>query len=378
MRIAMVAGEASGDLLASQLIQAIRRVRPDVEFFGIGGPKMEAVGFQVRFPAETLSVHGYVDALRNLREIVRVRKALKAQILAERPDAFVGVDAPDFNFGLEKQIRAAGIPAIHYVSPSIWAWRGERIHKIKRSISHMLALFPFEPAIYQAQGVPCTYVGHPLADILPLPGGRPAARERLQVAEGALVFALLPGSRQGELRQMAPTFIETARLLLQRFPTCRFLVPFATRQTRDMFEEALWQADAQELPIALLFGHAHDAIMAADGVLVASGTATLEVALCGRPMVITYKVAPLTYRMMKNKGYMPYVGLPNVLSGRFVVPEFLQHDATPENLAQALGNLVSDREVVARLENHFGAMQRQLSCGSAERAAEAVLACIPR
>lgn len=378
MRIAMVAGEASGDLLASHLIQALKRRVPDAQFFGIGGPKMEAAGFEVRFPAETLSVHGYVDALRNYREIAGVRNSLKKQLLSERPDVFIGIDAPDFNLGLEGQLRAAGITAIHYVSPSIWAWRGKRIHKIKRCVSHMLALFPFEPAIYQKENVPCTFVGHPLADILPLPGGRKGARERLQIAEGAMVFALLPGSRQGELRHMAGLFIETAKLLQQRFPDCRFLVPFATRQTRDLFEEAIWQAQAQDLPIARLFGHAHDAIMAADGVLVASGTATLEVALCGRPMVITYKVSPTSYRLMKRMGYMPYVGLPNVLSGRFVVPEFLQDDATPENLAQALGNVVVDREVCQRLEAHFAGIQQQLRQGSADRAAEAVLACIGR
>lgn len=369
----MVAGEASGDLLASHLILALKRLLPDAIFYGIGGPKMEAAGFQAVFPSEKLSVHGYVEALRHYREISGIRDKLRRQLLADKPDVFIGVDAPDFNLDLERQLKNAGIPAIHYVSPSIWAWRGKRIDKIKRSVTHMLALFPFEPAIYQQHGVPCTYVGHPLADVLPMAGGRKAARERLQMSEGALVFALLPGSRQSELRNMAGTFIETARLLLARFPDCRFLVPCATRETRDLFEAALWQAQAQDLPIARLFGHAHDAMMAADGVLVASGTASLEVALCGRPMVIAYRMAPLSYRIMRRMAYLPYHGLPNILAGRFVVPEFIQDDATPENLAQALGNLVADRGTVERLEKHFGRMQQQLRQGSADQAAAAIL-----
>ncbi len=373
MKIAMVAGEASGDLLGAHLIGALRAHLPDARFLGIGGPKMQAAGQDAWWPAETLAVHGYAEALRHYRGIAGIRRRLLKRLLADPPDVFIGVDAPDFNLWLEARLKAAGVPAIHFVSPSIWAWRPKRIRKIARSVSRMLCLFPFEAALYQKHGVPVSYVGHPLADLIPLEPDRHAARERLNLEPDGLIFALLPGSRQSELKYLATPFIETARLLHVRYPQARFLVPLVTRETRIQFENALWAAGAQELPLTLLFGHAHDAMAAADAVLVASGTATLETALYRRPMVIAYRMSPWSWRLMRRMRLQPWVGLPNILAGRFVVPEFLQDEATPENLAQALGNLVADPALAARLEQVFSELHRQLRQNTAERAAAAIL-----
>jgi lipid-A-disaccharide synthase len=371
--IALVAGEASGDLLGSHLIESIKQVLPGTKFIGIGGPKMQAAGMDVMFPMEKLSVMGYIDALRHLREILGIRNKLRESLLANPPSLFIGIDAPDFNLGLETTLKQHGIPTVHYVSPSIWAWRGERINKIKNAVSHILTLFPFEAPIYERAGVPVTYVGHPLADMLPEQPKRDLMREQMRIQKQAKVFALLPGSRQSEVRYLAETYIQTAKLILQKLPNAQFLVPLASRETRTIFEDTLWKLEAQELPITMLFGHAHDAMIAADGVLVASGTATLEAALLKRPMVITYKMLPLTFWLSKRKAYLPYVGLPNVLAGKFVVPEILQDDATPENLSQALLNLVGDKNAVAELETLFGDMHTQLKQDTAHKAAQAIL-----
>ncbi|MFZ2853109.1 MAG: lipid-A-disaccharide synthase [Rhodocyclaceae bacterium] len=377
VRIAMVAGETSGDLLSSHLIAALRAKLPNAVFYGIGGPRMEAQGFDAWYPLEKLAVLGYVDALRHYREISGIRSRLKRRLLADPPDVFIGVDAPDFNLALEKTLKQRGIPAVHYVSPSIWAWRGERIHKIGAAVSRLLALFPFEPPLYEKQGIPVTYVGHPLADLLPVDDGRDAARTLLELSAQQPIFALLPGSRQSELKYMADTFIETARRIHQALPNALFLVPLATRETRLLFETALYRCNARELPIRMLFGHAHETMMAADVVLVASGTATLEAALLKRPMAIVYKMAPLSHRLMRRMGYLPYVGLPNILAGKFVVPEFIQDDATPENLAQALLNLYHDKESSARIGEVFRDIHLQLKQNSAEKAAAAIIDCLP-
>jgi lipid-A-disaccharide synthase len=371
--IAMVAGEASGDLLGSHLIGALKQSVPGVRFIGIGGPKMQAAGMEILFPMEKLAVNGYVEVLRHYREIAGIRRKLRAQLIASPPDLFIGVDAPDFNLDLELALKNRGIPTVHYVSPSIWAWRGGRIHKIKRAVSHILALFPFEAPLYEKAGVPVTYVGHPLADMLPDVPNRIAMREQMRLPKHAKVFALLPGSRQSEVRQLAETYIKTAQLILHKLPDAQFLVPLVSRETRIIFENMQWKLEAQNLPITLLFGHAHDAMVAADGVLVASGTATLEAALLKRPMVITYKMPGFTYRLSKRKQYLPYVGLPNILAGKFVVPELLQEDATPENLAQALLNLVADKEAVAELEEIFTGMHNILRQDTAHKAAQAIL-----
>ncbi|MDK9725287.1 MAG: lipid-A-disaccharide synthase [Sterolibacteriaceae bacterium MAG5] len=373
VRIAMVAGEASGDLLAAHLIPALRERLPDATFFGIGGPKMQREGFDAWWPSEKLAVRGYVEVLRHYREITGIRRRLIGRLLAKRPDVFIGIDAPDFNLTVERKLKARGIPSIHYVSPSVWAWRGGRVKKIGRSVSEILALFPFEPEIYERQGIPVTYVGHPLADVLPVDTVRVSARIRLELPEDQPIFALLPGSRQSELHFMAELFIETAKILHARFPAALFLVPLVSRETRLQFEEALWRLGAQELPIKMLFGHAQDALAASNCALVASGTATLEAALLKAPMVIAYRMSPWSWRLMKGMRYQPWVGLPNILAGRFVVPEFLQDDATAENLAQALGNLMLDAPVRARIENEFTAMHRRLRQGTAEKAAQAIL-----
>lgn len=371
--IGIVAGEASGDLLGSQLMEALKRELPGVRFVGIGGPKMKQAGMQILFPMEKLAVRGYVEVLRHLLEIIGIRRKLRAYFRAFPPDLFIGVDAPDFNLGLELTLKSLGIPTIHYASPSIWAWRGERIHKIKRAVSHMLTLFPFEAPIYEKAGIPVTYVGHPLADMLPQIPNRTAMREQMRLPQQHPIFAFLPGSRQSEVRSLAVVFIETAKLILQKLPNALFLVPLASRETRTIFEEALYQCEAHDVPITLLFGHAHDAMIAADGVLVASGTATLEAALLKRPMVVTYKMPGLSYWWMKRKQYQPYVGLPNILAGKLVVPELLQDEATPQKLAQALLNLVSDKQAVAELELLFGAIHTSLRQNAAHTAARAIL-----
>jgi lipid-A-disaccharide synthase len=372
LRIAMVAGEASSDQLAAHLIAALKVHRPEARFYGIGGPKMQREGFDSLWPAEKLAVRGYAEVLRHYREITGMRRQLLKRLLEDRPDAFIGVDGSDFNLWLEKRLKRVGIPTIHFVSPSIWAWRKERLKKIIPAVSHILALYPFEPELYAGTPVKCSYVGHPLADVIPLEIDQQATRQHLNLGPGP-VIALLPGSRQSELHFMAETFVATAKLLHQRFPAAHFLVPLVSRETRVQFETALWQLKADELPLTLMFGHAAEAIAASDVALVASGTATLETALVGRPMVIAYKMSPWSWRLMRRMGYLPWVGLPNILAGRFVVPEFLQDDATPENLAQALGNLLADRQACTAIKRVFADIHRLLRQNTAEKAAAAVL-----
>ena len=371
-RIAIVAGEASGDLLAGHLMAALKKKLPQVSFHGIGGPKMLAEGFDAWWPLEKLAVMGYVEVLKHYREISGIRRALKARLLAEKPDLFIGVDAPDFNLGLEADLKARGIKTLHYVSPSIWAWRGRRVKKVAKAADRVLALFPMEPPLYKRAGVRVTYVGHPLADQIPLYTDKKQAREKLKLPNDCPIYALLPGSRQSEVATLGEIFIATARLIHAQTPDALFIVPFVTRETRLEFEAALYRQDATKLPFRLLLGHAQDAMGAADAVLVASGTATLEVALVKRPMVITYKLASLTYRLMKCRAYLPYVGLPNILAGRFIVPELLQDDATPEKLAEALLKEAAP-ERAAELEGEFTRIHEALRQNTSEKAAAAVV-----
>ncbi len=372
MRVAMVAGEASGDLLGAHLVAALKRQFPAARFCGIGGPKMQGEGFDAWWPSEKLAVRGYAEVLRHYREITGIRRQLLSRLLAERPDVFIGVDAPDFNLWLERRLKAGGIPTVHYVSPSVWAWRAGRLGKIRRSVGHMLAVFPFEPEIYRRQGIPVTYVGHPLADMIPLDIDHAAAKERLDVASAHPVIALLPGSRQSEVHFMADLLIETAKHLHARFPDCMFLVPLASRETRALFDDALWRCGATDLSFKLLFGHAQEALAAADVAVVASGTATLEAALVKTPMVIAYRMSPWSWRLMRHMHLQPWAGLPNILAGRFVVPEFLQEAATPENLAQAAGNLVADASVREEISRVFLSLHRQLRRNTADTAAAAI------
>ncbi len=376
--IGMVAGEASGDLLGAHLIAALRAHLPGARFIGIGGPKMQAEGLVTLFPMERLAVRGYAEVLRHYPGLAWMRHRLRQALLEARPQLFIGVDAPDFNLGLEAGLKRGGIPVAHYVSPSVWAWRGGRIGGIARSVDRVLTLFPFEEAIYRKAGVAATYVGHPLADLIPQQDQTAGARVQLRIAPERKVIALLPGSRQSELRYMADTFIATAKLLAQKIHEPLFLVPLVSRETRELFQTALYRAGAAELPLTILFGHARDALAAADVALVASGTATLEAALLKKPMVITYKMAWASWQLMRRMGYLPYVGLPNILAGEFVVPELLQNDATPENLAQALLNLLNDTVVRARIPQRFAEIHRQLRHNTAEQAARAVLPLLAR
>ena len=377
VRIAMVAGEPSGDLLASHLIAALKQHLPDAVFYGIGGPKMDAVGFDSWWPLEKLSVMGYWDALKHYREIAGIRRQLKKRLLDQKPDVFIGIDAPDFNLGLETDLRAAGVRTIHYVSPSIWAWRGGRIKKIARAVDRVLALFPMEPPLYDKERIPVTYVGHPLADMIPMETSRAAVREKLALSKDGPIFAMLPGSRQGELTAMADIFVKTAQIIReQHLPTARFIVPLTTRETRLQFETAIYRQGATDVPFRLLFGHARDALGACDVALVKSGTSTLEAALVKRPMVITYKIARFSYWLMKRMAYLPYVGLPNILAGRFVVPEVLQDQATPENLAAELVKLYEDKDNAEAIQETFTDIHYQLRQNTAEKAAQAVMRCL--
>jgi lipid-A-disaccharide synthase len=377
-RIAMVAGEASGDLLGAHLVRELKARLPQARFFGIGGPKMQSAGFDPWYPAEALAVRGYVEVLRQLPGILRIRRDLRRRLLAEPPDLFIGVDAPDFNLGLERGLRARGIATVHYVSPSLWAWRGERVHKIKRSVDKMLCLFPFEPEIYDKVAVPAAYVGHPLADLLPNRPDRDAARDQFRIPASHTVIALLPGSRQSELKYMARLFIDTARLIQRQVHDVQFLVPLVSRETRRQFEDELYRAEAEHLPLTILFGHAHMAMTAADGVLLASGTAALEGALLKRPMVVTYKMPRLSWWIGRPKVYLPYAALPNILAGRFIVPEIFQDEATPEVLCQALLNLVFDKDVKARQEKAFQAIHDRLRQNTGARLTEALLPMLQR
>lgn len=372
-KIAIVAGESSGDLLGASLIEAIKAKIPNARFAGIAGPKMQAAGAKSLFPMEKLSVRGYVEVLRHLPELLRIRSTLRRACITEKPDLFIGIDAPDFNLNLEQSLKDRGIPTIHYVSPSIWAWRGERILKIKAATSEVLCLFPFEKKLYDAIGAKASYVGHPLADEMTVKPDMAELRETLGLPEKALVFTFLPGSRVSEIEFHAALFIETARILSTRYPDALFLVPLVTRETRDLFDTARYINKALDLPLRLMFGHAQEAMQAADAVLVASGTATLEAMLAKRPMVITYRLASATYKMVKKKMRLPFVGLPNVLHDKFVVPELLQDDATAINLAQALSNLVEDKQLALGLNQLFTEQHIALKRNAASRAAEVVV-----
>ena len=386
-KIAIVAGEASGDLLGSHLMRALKAQRNDLTFVGIAGPKMMAEGAESLFPIEKLSVRGYVEVLKHLYGLLKLRKNLFKQLLAEKPAIFIGVDAPDFNLWVERKFKQKGITAIHYVSPSIWAWRGGRVAKIKRAVSHILALFPFEPALYSAANVPVTYVGHPLADELPLEPNTQAARQILKIKPNKLVVAMLPGSRQSEVKQHAALFVKTAYLLTKQhindllLPAehhpIQFLVPLITHETRDIFEHAMHQSYIEypdvELNLQILFGHAHDAMEAADIVIVASGTATLEAALLKKPMVITYRMPALSWWILKRMRYQPFVGLPNILAGKFLVPELLQHEATPQNLTDATNRLLSDSNYCSEIKQIFTNIHLNLKQNTAEKAAAVIL-----
>ena len=373
LRVGMVAGEASGDLLAAHLIAALKARRAGIEFAGIGGPRMMAEGFESHFPMEKLSVRGYAEALRHYREIMGIRRDLGKSMLRERPDLFIGVDSSDFNLGLERRLKDGGIPTLHYVSPAVWAWRRWRVRRIARSVDRILVMYPFEQPLYEAAGVPVTYVGHPLADVIPLEPPKDEARAQLRLPSGKLIIALLPGSRRSELQYMAGAFVLAAHRFRQEVHDVHFVCPMVTRETREMFERAIHENQRTDLPLTLLFGHSHDALAAADLALVASGTATLETALFKTPMVIAYRQSPITWALMRQMLYLPYVGMPNILAGERLVPELLQDQATPANLAGALLTLLRDTAAQRRQVERFREFHQLLRQNTAEKAADAVL-----
>ena len=374
----MVAGEASGDQIAAPLIEALKARRSPVLFAGIGGPRMESLGFESHYPMDKLSVRGYAEVLMHYREITGIRRRLISSLLAERPDVYIGVDASEFNLGVERKLKDAGIRTMHYVSPQVWAWRGWRVRRVARSVNHVLVLFPFEAPIYEKIGVPVTYVGHPLADMIPLEPKKHEARAALRLPTGKLIVALLPGSRKSELQYMAEAFVLAAHRFRQEVHDVHFVCPTITRDTRDMFELAVHQHERTDLPLTLLFGHSHEALAAADLALVASGTATLECALFKTPMVIAYRQSPITWRLMRHMAYLPYVGLPNVLAGEKLVPELLQDDANPAALAGALLTLLRDTAAQRRQVERFGEFHHLLRQNAAEKAAQAVLEVVNR
>ena len=369
-RFAMVAGEASGDLLAGLLLDGMKARWPAMTSCGIGGPKMAARGFEAWWPHEKLAVRGYVEVLKHYREIVGIRKQLATRLLASKPDAFIGVDAPDFNLALEAQLKAQGIKAIHFVGPSVWAWRGKRIEWIRHSVDHVLCLFPFEPALYEAHGVAATFVGHPLADAIPLEVPRAASRAALNLSAHAVVVALLPGSRRSEIAYVAPTLLAAAAEMHRQRPSLKFVLPVVPG-LRDLVEP-LRQQLAANVPLILLNGQSHEALAACDVTLVASGTATLEAALFKRPMVITYNMQWLSWQMMKRMKYQPWVGLPNILLNDFAVPELLQDAATPQALATAAFAWLDNPSACAVLATRFDALHRTLQQNTAVAATHAI------
>jgi len=374
----MVAGEASGDLLAGRMLSALRPALPDATMHGIGGVHMMEHGFISDWPLEKMTVRGLFEVIPRYRELKRIQTTLRDRLLAERPAAFIGVDYPGFNLGLEQQLRAAGIPTMHFIGPQIWAWRGWRIKKIVRAVSHMLVVFPFEEAIYQAAGVPATYVGHPLAEVIPMQIDVAGARSKLGLPVQGPVVAVLPGSRMSELKYNSAAFLGAVRLLHQRDAAIRFVAPMAGAAQRAYFTEAIATAGLQDLPIQLIDGQSHAAMAAADAVLVASGTASLEVALHKKPMVIAYKMMAASWHIMRHMGYQPWIGLPNILAREFLVPELLQDAATPQALADAIWLQLQNDNHRQRLVQRFIEMHHSLRRDTARESAQAVLKLIGR
>jgi lipid-A-disaccharide synthase len=370
----MVAGETSGDLLAGLLLDGIKARWPDVQTEGIGGPRMQARGFKAHWPSEKLAVRGYVEVLRHYREIVGIRELLKTKLLASRPDIFIGVDAPDFNLDLEASLRAAGIKTVHFVSPSVWAWRAERVEKIRRSVDHVLCIFPFEPALLAQHGIAATYVGHPLANVIPMQPDQAAARTALGLSAEHPVVAVLPGSRQSEVQYLAARFFKAVALIAKARPGTQFVVP-AMPALKTAIERAAAAAGVLGL-VKIVEGQSHTVLAACDVTLIASGTATLEAALFKRPMVIAYNMNWISWQIMRRKQLQPWVGLPNILCGEFVVPELLQAAATPSALSAAvigwLEAAVTAPEKIRHVHDKFGALHVQLQRNTTQLATDAI------
>lgn len=368
-RVALVAGETSGDLLAGLLLQGLRGRWPDLSAVGIGGAAMAKQGFEAWWPSDKLAVRGYVEVLRHYREIAGIRTQLRQRLLWERPDVFIGVDAPDFNLDLEGDLRSADVKTVHFICPSIWAWRPERVEKIRRSADHVLCIFPFEPELLARHGIGATYVGHPIASVIPLEPDRLAARRTLGIDAAGPVVAILPGSRRSEVQYLARRFFDAAVLMRSRRPDLRFVVP-AVPALREAIEGHARDAGLQE--VLIVQGRSHEVLAACDVTLIASGTATLEAALFKRPMVIAYNMHWLSWIIMRRKQLQPWVGLPNILSGEFVVPELLQDAATPEALAYATLAWLDSPQRVAALEDRFIQLHHLLKRDTAHLATDAI------
>lgn len=369
-QFALVAGEASGDLLAGLLLDGLHAKWPSLKTFGIGGPQMLARGFESWWPQEKLAVRGYIEVLRHYAEIAGIRRALKARILRAEPELFIGVDAPDFNLALETGLRTRGIKTVHFVCPAIWAWRADRIDKIRAAADHVLCIFPFEPALLARHGVAASYVGHPLANMVPTTPDRAAARTLLSLRDVDPVVALLPGSRSSEIRYLAAKFFAAAALMRQADPSIQFVAPVAPGRRAEV--ERLLQASGMAGHVRLVDGQSHVVLAACDVTLIASGTATLEAALFKRPMVIAYDMHPLSWRLMHRQQLQPWVGLPNILCGEFIVPELLQEAATPSALAAATLEWLTAPDRVEALQQRFGALHAQLRRDTPALCAEAI------
>lgn len=369
-QFALVAGEASGDLLASLLLEGLQARWPDMHAAGIGGPRMLAHGFESWWPQEKLAVRGYIEVLRHYAEIAGIRRQLKARLLREWPQLFIGVDAPDFNLDLEARLRSRGLKTVHFVCPSIWAWRAGRIEKIRAAADRVLCIFPFEPALLEKQGIAASYVGHPVANVVPMAPDRLAARAALGIEAGATVVALLPGSRRSELRYLAARFFAAAALMQRAQPGIRFVAPVLPALRNEV--EQLLQASPMAGRVQLVDGQSHTVLAACDVTLIASGTATLEAALFKRPMVIAYNMNALSWRLMHRQQLQPWVGLPNILCGEFVVPELLQDAATPEALAEATLAWLAAPDKVAALQQRFAALHDELRRDTPTLCADAI------
>ncbi len=379
MKIALVAGETSGDLLAGLLMDGLKVQWPDLQTFGIGGAQMAKRSFAAWWPCDKLAVRGYIEVLRHYREIVGIRRQLKERLLLNPPDIFIGVDAPDFNLDLARDLRAQGIKTIQFVSPSIWAWRGERIHKIKESVDHVLCIFPFEPALYAKHGISASYVGHPLANVIPLQANRDKAREALLLDKNDVVVAVLPGSRASEIQYIGETFAQTIKLMLHARPNLKVLLPAVPLLKAKIEEQLSVKLSERHLAqVQVLAGQSHLALAACDASLVASGTATLEAALFKRPMVIAYKMNPISWLMMRKKRYQAWVGLPNILCGDFVVPEFLQGAASPQALSRAVLAWLDDPASSAKVVERFTDLHRELLRDTPRLCAEDIAKVIKR
>jgi lipid-A-disaccharide synthase len=371
-RVYLVAGELSGDILGAGLMRELKARHPGVEFRGIGGPRMQAEGMESRFPLETLAVMGLVEVLKHLPVLIRVRRTLKTEALAWQPDIMLGIDAPDFNLGLERQLREAGISTAHYVSPSVWAWRQGRVKGIAKSVDVMLTLLPFEAAFYREHRVPVAFVGHPLADEMPLENDRAATRQALELAPDSQVLALLPGSRANEIRFLGDTFLNAAEQLCQRHPALQVVIPAATADRRREINALLVNYPVLAERTALLDGQAREAMVASDIVLLASGTAALEAMLCHRSMLVAYKMAPATHWLAKRMVKTQWVSLPNLIAQETLVPELIQDAASPEAIADQLSAMLSDEASRHALETRFAEMHATLQRNASRRAAEAI------